>query len=232
MSIFVRKLIYDVDFIDTYRHMDSEYPDIKEFSSIDEAIKEIPNDGLMNDYSMSLIDGNTIHKHINLDQYGIYFLSLRPNFLLEEIEIEPEGITLHLQLGVENEPNRMVYIFYNPIPDVRLIKLKAKVWRNAFEMFKEIHRHKEDKIWWNYFLLKIQKRQPNSAAKNLRKDAEWMNADEAAAYLGLAVKTIRNRTASKKIPFTKKDGLVRYSKSDLDDWLGKNKITPKPNKRK
>jgi len=48
---------------------------------------------------------------------------------------------------------------------------------------------------------------------------QWLNATQAAAYLQVALGTIRNLTSERRIPFAKRRGIVRYSRAQLDAWL-------------
>lgn len=47
----------------------------------------------------------------------------------------------------------------------------------------------------------------------------WLNAKEAAAYLGISLGTLRNWTSAKFVPFSKRGGIVRYHQQRLDEWL-------------
>jgi len=51
---------------------------------------------------------------------------------------------------------------------------------------------------------------------------EWepyLTAEQAAQYLGLAVRTIYNRVQKGAIPHHKRDGILRFRRSELDAWL-------------
>ncbi|QDU98769.1 helix-turn-helix domain-containing protein [Lignipirellula cremea] len=47
----------------------------------------------------------------------------------------------------------------------------------------------------------------------------WLKPDEAAEYLGIALGTLRNWTSAKFVPFSKRGGIVRYHRNQLDQWL-------------
>lgn len=47
----------------------------------------------------------------------------------------------------------------------------------------------------------------------------WMKPEEAAEYLGVALGTLRNWTSAKFVPFSKRGGIVRYHRNQLDKWL-------------
>lgn len=47
----------------------------------------------------------------------------------------------------------------------------------------------------------------------------WMKPEAAADYLGVALGTLRNWTSARFIPFSKRRGIVRYHRDQLDKWL-------------
>jgi excisionase family DNA binding protein len=49
----------------------------------------------------------------------------------------------------------------------------------------------------------------------------WMGPEETAAYLGIALGTLRNWTSARFIPFAKKGRVVRYHRHAIDKWLAK-----------
>lgn len=49
--------------------------------------------------------------------------------------------------------------------------------------------------------------------------SNWLQPEEAAAYLGVAVGTIRNLTSAGRLPFGRRGRIVRYRSEDLDQWL-------------
>jgi excisionase family DNA binding protein len=65
----------------------------------------------------------------------------------------------------------------------------------------------------------------------------WMNPDEAAAYLRIAIGTLRNWTSAKYVPHCKRGRVVRYHRDLLDQWLsrgsctGRSKIANDPRSR-
>jgi excisionase family DNA binding protein len=50
-------------------------------------------------------------------------------------------------------------------------------------------------------------------------DGPWLRAEGAAAYLGLAVGSVRNMAWSKRLPCCKRGRVVRFHRDDLDRWL-------------
>lgn len=49
----------------------------------------------------------------------------------------------------------------------------------------------------------------------------WLSPVEAAAYLGIALGTLRNWTSARYVPHAKRGRVVRYHRETLDRWLSK-----------
>lgn len=49
----------------------------------------------------------------------------------------------------------------------------------------------------------------------------WLKPAEAAAYLGIAIGTLRNWTSMRFVPHAKRGGVVRYHRGELDRWLAR-----------
>jgi excisionase family DNA binding protein len=62
---------------------------------------------------------------------------------------------------------------------------------------------------------------PANLAGTARLTSPWMTPEEAAAYLGIALGTLRNWTSARFIPFSKRGRVVRYHRDAIDRWLGK-----------
>lgn len=54
---------------------------------------------------------------------------------------------------------------------------------------------------------------------NLSKLKPFLSAEEAAVYLGISINTLYQYTSKNKIPFYKKDRLLRFSTEDLDEFI-------------
>jgi excisionase family DNA binding protein len=52
-------------------------------------------------------------------------------------------------------------------------------------------------------------------------DSPWMTPAQAAAYLGVALGTLRNWTSAKFVPFARRGRCVRYHRGVLDRWLSR-----------
>jgi excisionase family DNA binding protein len=55
----------------------------------------------------------------------------------------------------------------------------------------------------------------------LRAASPWMGPQETAAYLGIALGTLRNWTSARYIPFSRRGRVVRYHRGAIDRWLSK-----------
>lgn len=69
----------------------------------------------------------------------------------------------------------------------------------------------------NFFGVSLCKVDAQSSLKI--KESDWLTTGEAAAYLKVAIGTLKNWTSNGKIPFHKLNRLNRYSKRELDELL-------------
>ncbi len=60
---------------------------------------------------------------------------------------------------------------------------------------------------------------PNSSAN--QDPTPWMKPVPAADYLGVSLKTLRNWTSARYVPFAKRGRVVRYHRAQLDAWLSR-----------
>lgn len=49
----------------------------------------------------------------------------------------------------------------------------------------------------------------------------WLTPEQAAAYLQVAVGTLRNWTSARYIPYCKRGRVVRYHREQIDRWLSR-----------
>ena len=59
-------------------------------------------------------------------------------------------------------------------------------------------------------------------ADALRPASPWMAPEETARYLRIALGTLRNWTSAHYIPHAKRGRVVRYHRTIIDRWLGKD----------
>ena len=53
----------------------------------------------------------------------------------------------------------------------------------------------------------------------MAEQSEWLDIDEAAAYLGMTTRWLRRRVDEKSITFYKPAGLIRFRVDDLDAFM-------------
>ncbi len=58
--------------------------------------------------------------------------------------------------------------------------------------------------------------------------SEWMTYEEVAEYLSVAVGTVRNWVSARKIPHSKRGGMVRFKQGEIDAWLEKKRKGRRP----
>ena len=65
-----------------------------------------------------------------------------------------------------------------------------------------------------------------NAVESIKTGAKtYLTAPEAAAYLGISIKTLYKHTHKNVIPFYKPNGkLISFLKSDLDNWINKTRV--------
>lgn len=50
-------------------------------------------------------------------------------------------------------------------------------------------------------------------------DSPWLNPEQAALYVGVALGTLRNWVSMKYVPHVKRGRVVRFHREKLDEWL-------------
>ncbi len=57
-------------------------------------------------------------------------------------------------------------------------------------------------------------------------DEKYLNINQVADFLGVSVATIRKYRSEKSIPFHKVNGLLRFKKSEIDEWINRMEAEP------
>ena len=167
---------------------------------------------------------------------GIYYLSLRPEFKLEKLYVEPEDVIPDIYYGghatVEKTSSHksLIYAFYNPTRrtainiSCRLINDPENIWQKIYAF--------PDDLYWRQFFIKQAMAGNVISFESPPVQKELMNQNQIAEYLQVTKKTIQNWTTNGIIPFEKLPGTreVRYRKSDIDEML--KSITDDKRKRK
>lgn len=63
-------------------------------------------------------------------------------------------------------------------------------------------------------------------AMNSDVEAKWLNPHQAAAYLGLTVKAVRERVSLRQLPFSKLGYSLRFDRDELDAFLKATAVRP------
>lgn len=61
--------------------------------------------------------------------------------------------------------------------------------------------------------------EPKQNQRQHIRDSPWLTPEEAAAYLGVALGTLRNWTSARYVPYARRGRTVRYHRDRLDAWL-------------
>ena len=152
---------------------------------------------------------------------GIYYLELREGHALDQVIVEPAETVVDLYYG----EGTLIYSFYNPIGTGHdeYIILTAKLVKDTEGVYSKIKSDPTDPIWRQYFVRRVLVRLDASAQPPPKQYPKYMTAIQAADYLQVEVKTIRNWTSLGKIPVSRISGTVRYSKAALDEKMAPNK---------
>ncbi len=83
-------------------------------------------------------------------------------------------------------------------------------------------------------LEEVLEKQDRFIASNLNKDGldqdTFLTVKATADYLGLKVSTIHSYTRGRKIPHYKRGATIYFKRSELNDYISKGVIQPKPKK--
>lgn len=151
---------------------------------------------------------------------GIYYLELREGHALDQVIVEPAETVVDLYYG----EGTLIYAFYNPVgTDHDYIILTAKLVDDTEGVYSKIKSDPTDPIWRQYFVRRALVHLDASTPPPPKQYPEYMTAIQAADYLQVEVKTIRNWTSQGKIPVSRISGTVRYSKAALDEKMAPNK---------
>ena len=142
---------------------------------------------------------------------GLFYLELRPGYKVKQLVVEPDDVVTDIYVGPKDT---LIYSFYNPTRR-NSISITCSLERDD-RVYSKIKTDLTDIHWRQYF---IRVAQSNAVEKSESRVYENMTADQVADYLQLDIKTIRNWTSERKIPFVKLGGAVRYPKERIDNWL-------------
>jgi excisionase family DNA binding protein len=151
---------------------------------------------------------------------GIYYLELRPGYKLNQLVVEPEDVVVDIYFGAENT---LIYTFYNPSRRKNIV-ITASIEEDKQNVYTKLKSDPKDIIWRQHFIRKAMAVFNKEGMIPPKKEyPENMTAVQAADYLQVKEKTIRNWTSQGKIHSVKISGIVRYKKSEIDKLMDKKK---------
>jgi excisionase family DNA binding protein len=151
---------------------------------------------------------------------GIYYLELKPGHKLKQLVVEPDDVVVDIYFGREDT---LIYSFYNPTRR-KSIAITASIEKDTENVYTKLKSDPKDIIWRQHFIRRAMADFKKEGMAQPKKEfPEIMTAVQAADYLQVKEKTIRNWTSQGRIPSASIGGAVRYKKSDIDKLLVKKK---------
>jgi len=71
-------------------------------------------------------------------------------------------------------------------------------------------------------------RSPEGPPSEQPENVELLNVAEAARFLAVSPSTLYGWVWQRRIPFVKLGRAVRFDKADLEDYIERNKVRPRP----
>lgn len=154
-----------------------------------------------------------------IGQKGVLYLELQKGYLLNEIFVEPDTISVDIYYG----DGTLVYGFYNAGTN-DVIALTLSVKDDIHNAYSKIRAHSTDLEWRQYFikqaLLKPGVKKIQVSDPVIR---ELMTVDQLADYVQMGKKRLQNLAANGKIPVHHFEGKALYKKSEIDEKIDKNR---------
>lgn len=219
----VNKIIHHRDYMTFYQSLEFLLTETVQFPYIAGEMQSLIPEGATFDLEKSPMIEQTLFNKASLckiivpvGEGGIYYLELRKGHALESIIIEPAEVVADLYYG----DGTLIYSFYNPVETGRKnLILTAKLVEDTEGVYSKIKSDPTDPIWRQYFIRRALVHLDALTPPPQKQYPEYMTARQAADYLQVKVKTIRNWTSQGKILPSKIGGTVRYKKSALDENL-------------
>jgi excisionase family DNA binding protein len=241
MSIKIKKAIIDVDYGDSYGSMEFEADTVVDHPMLGSMGNFlIPHDSNLVDFKevkISLFNKDLQTTLVrDVGRYGVYFLYLRPGYVIDRVLIEPDGVVLDIFFKCDREDpkrDRLIYCFYNHT-NHQTLKITGKMGPDKKKVLEKLKQDPANLIWRQYFIHDLQVRSIEVDTRSLGSGTskDILTADEVAEYLGLEVKTIRNWTSQNKIKYFKIGSSVRYKKTEIDKAIEENELGKAKPKRK
>ncbi len=154
-----------------------------------------------------------------IGQQGVLYLELQKGYLLNEIFVEPDSVSVEIYYGA----GTLVYGFYNASTN-DVIALTLSVKEDIHNAYSKIRAHSTDLEWRQYFikqaLLKPGVKKIQVSDPIIR---ELMTVDQLADYVQIGKKRLQNLAADGKIPVHHFEGKALYKKSEIDEKIDKNR---------
>lgn len=217
-----QKLIIIEDDVQRYGEMHIDYKEqiISPFASIYPKKKEEPFfPGRVDIFNKSLFDSDNIMViRQNIGLKGVISLILRRGYYLKGLFISPFDVSVDL---TANSKENLVYQFYNHSNQDE-IEISAIMAEDVIGVASDIILHEDDISLRQFFVIKAKENYPKLHPE-INGNIWEMEIKQASRYLEVSVKTLYNYNTKKIIPYTKKAGIIKYKKSDLDFFISHKK---------
>jgi hypothetical protein len=155
-------------------------------------------------------------------QYGLYYLIIRPNYKLVDLDYSPEELQTDIYYGHDKA---LIYGFYNPTA-LEAITIRCRIVVDSDNTHQKLKSNPDDIFLRIYFLECAKKSNSISKFDKTRElaDDAILTAEEAADLIGITKKTLQNYASDGAV---KKLRGGKYKKSDIDFFMQQNKSKKK-----
>ena len=227
MPYAVNKIIHHRDYVSFYQSLEFPLEETVQFPYIAGEMQSLIPEGAAFDIAKAPVVKSPLFNQVGLGKLvvpagegGVYYLELREGHALDQVIVEPAEVVVDLYYG----DGTLIYSFYNPAGTGQdNIVLTAKLVEDSEGVYSKIKSDPTDPIWRQYFIRRSLVYLDASTPLPPKEYPEYMTARQAADYLQVEGKTIRNWTSQGKIPASRIGGTVRYSKVALDEVMAPKK---------
>lgn len=217
----INKIIHHRDYKTFYQSLEFPLEETVQFPYVAGEMQSLIPEGAKFDITKAPVVNSPLFNRAGLcklvipvGEGGIYYLELREGHALDQIIIEPAEVVVDLYYG----DGTLIYSFYNPVGTGHdYIILTAKLVEDTEGVYSKIMADPTDPIWRQYFIRRALV--GIDVAPPPKQYPDIMTAAQAADYLGVAEKTIRNWTSKGILSAGGPGGIARYKKSTLDESL-------------
>lgn len=227
MPYSVSKIIHHRDYREFYQSLEFPLEATVQFPYIAGEMQSLIPEGAAFDITKAPVVKNPLFNKaglcklvVQVGEGGIHYLELREGHALDQVIVEPGEVVVDLYHG----NGTLIYAFYNPVgTGHNNIILTASLVDDEEGVYSKIKADPTDPIWRQYFVRRALIQLDSSTPLPPKEYPEYMTARQAADYLQVEEKTIRNWTSQGKIPASRIGGTVRYSKAALDELMAPKK---------